>query len=338
MFLYNLTVKDATLIHKSLVGNFTSAKRESLVLSRGCSIELNSIGGSGEISLVLKYEGFGVVTCMEKMKDSKGKRDLLLLCSEAGKISLLSFKGYCPNVLICFMMDECASKRFIPGKFLSVDNKYKAIMVSSLEKQRVFSFFSQNSAGILSVPLYCHRDNSLIFDSVSLETDQDFSVFATLEANYSEKSMKLCMYQVTYTEVTVKEFPTDDSSHKLIPSENGVFICQDQHIVYHPLSKQTHCKSIYPCRHDTTGTFIISHTKLHGDTVLIQSEYGDLFKVSVLFSKNNILTVQYLGTIPPCNSLNFIAPEHLFAASEYGASVIYKILNCHTEGALANSH
>lgn len=224
MFLYNLTVKDATLIHKSLVGNFASVKQESLVLSRGCSIELNSIKGSGEISLVSQYEGFGVITCMEKIKDSKGKKDLLVLCSEAGKISLLSFKGYCPNVLISVMMDECASKRFIPGRFLSVDNKHRGIMVSSLEKQRVFSFFNQDSAGILSVPLHCHRANSLIFDSVALETDQEFSVFATLEVSYSEKSMKLCMYQVSYTEVTVEEFSVDDSSHKLIPYEKGVFI------------------------------------------------------------------------------------------------------------------
>lgn len=62
---------------------------------------------------------------------------------------------------------------------------------------------------------------------------------------------------------------------------------------------------------------------------LIQSELGDLYKVSLVYNKNNVetLKIQYFDTIFPCISICILKTGFLFAAAEYGNHALFQFQN-----------
>ena len=61
----------------------------------------------------------------------------------------------------------------------------------------------------------------------------------------------------------------------------------------------------------------------------MQSEYGDLYKVTVAtdtVDKGRVveLKVKYFDTIPPCSSICVLRTGFLFAASEFGNHALYQ--------------
>jgi len=53
---------------------------------------------------------------------------------------------------------------------------------------------------------------------------------------------------------------------------------------------------------------------------LLQSELGDLYKLTLSYTKDEVhnVLVQYFDTIPPAISLCVLKSGYLFAASEFG--------------------
>ncbi len=62
--------------------------------------------------------------------------------------------------------------------------------------------------------------------------------------------------------------------------------------------------------------------------VCAQSEYGDLYKVTLQYAGDTIteLRVKYFDTIPPCTSICVLKTGFLFAASEFGNHALYQFL------------
>ena len=65
----------------------------------------------------------------------------------------------------------------------------------------------------------------------------------------------------------------------------------------------------------------------------MQSEYGDLYKVTVASDsadKSRVveLKVKYFDTIPPCSSICVLRTGFLFAASEFGNHALYQFQVC----------
>ena len=65
----------------------------------------------------------------------------------------------------------------------------------------------------------------------------------------------------------------------------------------------------------------------------MQSEYGDLYKVTVTSGaadKSRVveLKVKYFDTIPPCSSICVLRTGFLFAASEFGNHALYQFQVC----------
>ena len=61
----------------------------------------------------------------------------------------------------------------------------------------------------------------------------------------------------------------------------------------------------------------------------MQSEYGDLYKVTVAtdtVDKGRVveLKVKYFDTVPPCSSICVLRTGFLFAASEFGNHALYQ--------------
>lgn len=61
---------------------------------------------------------------------------------------------------------------------------------------------------------------------------------------------------------------------------------------------------------------------------LSQSEYGDLYKVTLDYSGDTVteVKIKYFDTIPPCISICVLKTGFLFAASEFGNHALYQFL------------
>ena len=67
-------------------------------------------------------------------------------------------------------------------------------------------------------------------------------------------------------------------------------------------------------------------TLRHAGRGRAQSEYGDLYKVSLVFAGEAVseVKVKYFDTIPPCASVCILKSGFLFAASEFGNHALYQ--------------
>ncbi len=69
----------------------------------------------------------------------------------------------------------------------------------------------------------------------------------------------------------------------------------------------------------------------------MQSEYGDIYKVSLTYSEKTVseVKVKYFDTLPPCISICVLKTGFLFAASEFGNHALYQFAVRGSPGCLA---
>ena len=122
--LLDITLKNAGAIQFSCMGEFTAPSSPEIILSRpGGAVEIyriESSSGSNDdndddsdeeeehrtwLKLILRTETLSTLRSMETVRLSGEKRDLVLIGSDSGCVSVLDFKGgekakilHCPNV------------------------------------------------------------------------------------------------------------------------------------------------------------------------------------------------------------------------------------------------
>lgn len=114
----------------------------------------------------------------------------------------------------------------------------------------------------------------------------------------------------------------------------GVLICCENFIVYHNQGHES-VMALIPRRSDLPGdrsvliTAATCHKTKRSFFFLAQSEYGDIYKVSLEFDGSAVseLKIKYFDTVPPCIALCVLRSGFLFAASEFGNHALY-----HTQG------
>lgn len=125
--------------------------------------------------------------------------------------------------------------------------------------------------------------------------------------------------------------PTERSANLLIPvpgggdGPGGVLVCAENWIVY---KHQGHreVRTLIPRRYDTPegrGVLVVAHAthKQRGlFFFLVQTEYGDLFKVTLDWEGTEVrdVRVKYFDTTPVATSLVITKAGFLFVASELG--------------------
>lgn len=119
------------------------------------------------------------------------------------------------------------------------------------------------------------------------------------------------------------------SAHLLIPvpglpdGPGGVIVCCEGKVVYKTLQKGYIKECEFPRRigHEfpvITNCFG-SHKQKDLFFFLLQSELGDIFKLSLHYTKDEVHLIQitYFDTIPVASSLCVLKSGYLFAASEF---------------------
>eukprot|EP00971_Amphidinium_carterae_P310188 6163780-Amphidinium_carterae.1 len=222
-------------------------------------------------------------------------------------------------------------RRIVPGQYLAVDPKGRAVMIGAIEKQKFVYILNRDSAARLTIssPLEAFKSYTLVCAKetptprvVGILASSVFStrcfenpLFATIELSYEEvdrdpqaepPSKMLTLYEMDLglNHVT-RRFAdqVDHSAHQLIAvpggvdGPSGVLVCCENCLVY---KKQGHPDVLcaIPRRLEMAqekGLLIVAHAthKLKDFFFfLIQSEYGDLYKVTLTHDEDLVSEVQ----------------------------------------------
>ncbi|KAI3388894.1 hypothetical protein SNEBB_006727 [Seison nebaliae] len=195
MKLYHLTLQNATTITQSVHGSFTGISRQQeIVLARGRFIELIKYDTeNNKLVTIHNVDTFSVIRSLATFRLTGSNKDYLVVGSDSGRVSILEFSIE-KNIWDIRQMEtfgKSGVRRAIPGQYLAVDPKGRAIMVGSIEKQKfVYIMNRDNEANLtISSPLEAHKSNTIIFHMIGVDVGYENPIFACLELNYEESDM-----------------------------------------------------------------------------------------------------------------------------------------------------
>lgn len=230
-------------------------------------------------------------------------------------------------------------------------------MIASVEKQRFVYVINRDGANRLTIssPLEAHKSESILFSVCGVDVGFDNPIFALIELDYAaadqdpsgaaaeEAEKKLTYYELDLgLNHVVRRWsePISRTANLLLAvpggddGPSGVLICGENWISY---KHQGHAevRAAIPRRKDypaERGLLIVSgaaHRQKDLFFFLVQSEIGDLYKVSLELDPNNknIVTdviISVFDAIQPANSICVTKTGLLFAASEFGNHSLFQ--------------
>tara|TARA_B110000208_G_scaffold3620_1_gene4865 strand:- start:2062 stop:5706 length:3645 start_codon:yes stop_codon:yes gene_type:complete len=355
--LYFLTLQKSTAITKAVYGSFSGPTAHEFAVARGKTLELlRHDPETHQLVSVARVECFGNVRSLLPFRLIGNKVDHIVVGSDSGKIVILRFdvKTSTFEKVHEETYGKTGCRRVTPGQFLAADAKGRALMIASLEKQKLVYVINRDASTNLTIssPLEAHKARMLCFDMCGTDTNFENPVFACLELDYSDAdedetgsaAMQAEKY-LTYYELdlglnhVVRKWSdvTDRGANMVLPvpggdkGPGGVLVLAENWVIYrhkdHP-----ELRTPLPRRADlpaSRGTLLVAHaTHVQRDLffVLAQSEYGDLYKISMDFENQSVseLTVQYFDTVSVAASLCITKKGFLFVAAEFGAHYYYQ--------------
>ena len=356
MHLYQLTLQAASGICQAVYGSFSAAKRQEIVVAKGGVLELLRPDDNGKVQVIYSTQVFGVVRSLAQFRLTGGSVDYIVVGSDSGRLVILEFndeRGAFQRVhQETFGKSGC--RRIVPGQFLAVDPKGRAVMVGAIEKQKMVYVLNRDAAARLTIssPLEAHKSFHLTFHMVGLDVAFDNPIFATIELDYSncdadptgealeEASKELVYYELDLgLNHVVRKWsdPIDLSANHLVAvpggteGPGGVLVCSENWIVYKNMDHPDRRAPI-PRRAGLPGergTMIVSsatHKQKGMFFFLVQSEYGDLYRIKLDYTEEvvNVLNVKYFDSIPVASALCVMRTGFLFSASESGNHYLYQ--------------
>ena len=134
-----LTLQKSTLVNQAVYGNFSTAKVAEIIVSRGSILELLRPDiNQGRLLSVAQFNTYSVIRSLIAFRLTGANRDFVVVGSDSGKISVLEFVDASSEfkVVHCEVYGKTGCSRIVPGQYLACDPKGRALMVSSVEKQK----------------------------------------------------------------------------------------------------------------------------------------------------------------------------------------------------------
>lgn len=280
-------------------------------------------------------------------------KDYLVISSDSGKISISEFDEAINDwkLVHCEVFGKTGCRRIVPGQYLAADPKGRAIMIAAIEKQKFVYIMNRDSANRLTIssPLEAHKSETVIFSLCGVDVGFNNPVFAMIELEYKEadedptgQAAAETEKRLTYYELdlglnhVVRKWtePISRTANLLVTvpggddGPSGVLICGDSWISYKNMG-HPEVRTALPRRRDLPPErgLLVTAATLHRQKggimfFIIQSEYGDLYKVTLELSptdKNVVVdvVVTVFDTLSsPANSLCITKTGFLFVASE----------------------
>uniref|UniRef100_A0A7I4DMV7 Cleavage/polyadenylation specificity factor A subunit N-terminal domain-containing protein n=1 Tax=Physcomitrium patens TaxID=3218 RepID=A0A7I4DMV7_PHYPA len=357
MYLYSLTLQSATGIVCATYGNFTGGKTQEIVVARGKVLDLLRPDDNGKLQTMLSVEIFGAIRSLTQFRLTGSQKDYIVVGSDSGRIVILEYnkeKNLFEKVhQETFGKSGC--RRIVPGQYLAVDPKGRAVMISACEKQKLVYVLNRDNAARLTIssPLEAHKSHTIVYSITGVDCGFDNPIFAAIELDYSEadqdptgQAANEAQKHLTFYELdlglnhVVRKWtePIDNGANMLVTvpgggdGPSGVLVCAENFVIY---KNQNHpdIRAVIPRRQDlppNRGVLIVSaatHKQKALFFFLLQTEYGDIFKVTLDYDKDDQVTelkVKYFDTIPVTSAMCVLKSGFLFAASEFGNHSLYQ--------------
>ncbi|XP_046397462.1 splicing factor 3B subunit 3 isoform X1 [Ischnura elegans] len=361
MHLYNLTLQRATGITHAVHGNFSGSKMQEILVSRGKTLELlRPDPNTGKVHTLLTMEVFGVIRSLMSFRLTGGTKDYIVVGSDSGRIVILEYipqKNFFDKVhQETFGKSGC--RRIVPGQYLAIDPKGRAVMIGAIEKQKLVYILNRDAQARLTIssPLEAHKSNTLVYHTVGVDVGFENPMFACLEIDYEEadsdptgEAAQRTQQTLTFYELdlglnhVVRKYsePLEEHANFLVsvPGGNdgpsGVLVCSENYLTYKNLGDQHDIRCPIPRRRNDLDDpergmiFVCSATHRTKSMFffLAQTEQGDVFKVTLETDEDVVteIRLKYFDTVPVASAMCVLKTGFLFVASEFGNHYLYQI-------------
>ncbi|XP_068246982.1 splicing factor 3B subunit 3 [Palaemon carinicauda] len=361
MYLYNLTLQRASGITHAVHGNFSGTRTQELVVSRGRSLELlRPDPNTGKVHTILTTDIFGIIRSLMAFRLTGGNKDYVVVGSDSGRITILEY-SQAKNQFERIHMEtfgKSGCRRIVPGQYLAIDPKGRAVMIGAVEKQKLVYILNRDAAARLTIssPLEAHKSNTLVYHTVGVDVGFENPLFACLEIDYEEadtdptgEAVHRTQQTLTFYELdlglnhVVRKYhePLEEHANFLIsvPGGNdgpsGVLVCSENYITYKNLGDQPDIRCPIPRRRNDLddperGMIFIcaaTHKTRSMFFFLAQTEQGDIFKITLETDEDVVteIKLKYFDTVPPATAMCVLKTGFLFVASEFGNHYLYQI-------------
>lgn len=284
MYLYNLTLKQATIITHAAVGQFSGRREDykkgifEVAVAKGRFLEiLKPDELTGKLQSLISTNVFGIIRSIAAFRLTGGFKDYLAIGSESGRLVILE---YLPDKnrfekLHQETFGRSGCRRIVPGQYLACDSKGRAVMIGAVEKQKLVYQLNRDTQANLTIssPLAAHKANTFVFHMINIDVGYDDPLFACLEIDYEEADedstgmvAQQSKQSLTYYELdlglnhVVRKYSEqlDEFSNFLIPvpggtdGPSGVIVCFENYIVYKNFGDQQDIKCPIPRRKGET--------------------------------------------------------------------------------------
>lgn len=356
MYLYSLTLQRPTGIVCAINGNFSGGKTQEIVVARGKVLDLLRPDDNGRIQTLLSVEIFGAIRSLAQFRLTGAQKDYIVVGSDSGRIVILEYNKE-KNVFDKIHQEtfgKSGCRRIVPGQYLAIDPKGRAVMVGACEKQKLVYVLNRDTAARLTIssPLEAHKSHTVVYSICGVDCGFENPIFAAIELDYSEadqdstgQAASEAQKQLTFYELDLGlnhvsrkwSEQVDNGANLLVTvpgggdGPSGVLVCAENFVIY---KNQGHpdVRAVIPRRADLPaerGVLIVSaamHKLKSMFFFLLQTEYGDVFKVTLENDGDRVseLKIKYFDTIPVTASMCVLKSGFLFAASEFGNHALYQ--------------
>ncbi|KAF1952130.1 pre-mRNA-splicing factor rse1 [Byssothecium circinans] len=365
--LYSLTVKQPTATQDAVAGDFIgSGKGEQQVLTaNGSRLTLLQVARRQQgFREIYSQDVFGIIRRIAKFRLAGATKDHIVITTDSGR--LVTYE-YLPDeqqfkTVHFETFGKSGIRRVVPGEYLAVDPKGRAIMIASTEKNKLVYILTRSGQTDIAIssPLEAHKPQTLMYSLVGLDVGYDNPMFAALELDFSnaetdptgeavgELKKELVFYELDLglNHIVRKYSEEVDRTANILfrapggPSApSGVLVCGEDSITYHRIynkKSEVHRLPIPrregatedPNRKRTIVTGTLYMLKGGDFFYLLQTDDGDVFKLKILpigSAAVEQITIKYFDTIPIATSICILRAGFVYAACESGDRVLYEL-------------
>lgn len=289
-----------------------------------------------------------------------GIKDYIVVGSDSGRIVILEYNP----VKNCFervhqeTFGKSGCRRIVPGQYLAIDPKGRAVMIGAVEKQKLVYILNRDAAARLTIssPLEAHKSSTLVYHMVGVDVGFENPMFACLEIDYEDadtdptgEAAQKTQQTLTFYELdlglnhVVRKYsePLEEHANFLISvpggsdGPSGVLICSENYITYKNFGDQLDIRCPIPRRRNDLDDpergmiFVCSATHKTKSMFffLAQTEQGDIFKITLEVDDDMVteIKLKYFDTVPVSAAMCVLKTGFLFIACEFGNHYLYQI-------------
>ncbi|KAF2874009.1 CPSF A subunit region-domain-containing protein [Massariosphaeria phaeospora] len=362
--LYALTVKQPSATIDAIPGDFLGSGKQQILTANGSRLSLFEVSRRQKgFAELFSQDVFAIIRRIGKFRLAGGTKDFIAITTDSG---LLVTYEYMPDeqefrTIHSETYGKSGVRRVVPGEYLAIDPKGRAMMIASTEKNKLVYILTrrgQMNIGISS-PLEAHKPQTLVYAMIGLDVGYDNPTFAVLELDYSacetdptgdlynDLQMDLVYYELDLgLNHVVRKWSehVDRSSNILfrVPGgdglPSGVLCCGEDNISYRRIfnSRSSVHRLAIPRREGATEDpyrkrIIVAGTlyTLKGGEFfhLLQTDDGDVFKVT-FDAPNGIverIKIRVFDTLPVATSICILKAGFIYIACESGDRILYEL-------------